>query len=347
MPIEHSRLMKQSRLMEQSRLNEALRVTLTVTLCMLIGKFFDFSSPVYFALYPTIIMTKGKDYSWYGLAKTLLPTLMAASCAVVVSEIFADHPFIIWTISLIFFDQLRRRATTPAKQGAMLMPTFNWILIIVFSQHTTMNMPERIHEIFLAMLITAIMAKIMVALFPIARKGPPPVFTPHPVSYQNRLVSLSLIGSGLAFLMMVDMISATFCMVPVVAAAIQQNRDSFALVVKRRLLTQVGGCAIAVIFTLLMAGHQHVIGFYALGLGGLIYLLAYSMANAEGTEKDIHADALLATLLPIQLYMSSTDLGLENTFLRAWELTVTLIILLICHQLTQPHKDKNTIRGNA
>lgn len=330
-----------------SHMNEALRVTLTVTLCMLIGKLFDFSSPVYFALYPTIIMTKGKDYSWNGLAKTFLPTLIAAACAVVVSEIFADHPFVIWTISLIFFDQLRRRATTPPKQGAMLMPTFNWILIIVFSQHTTLAMPLRIHEIFLAMLITAIVAKTMVALFPIAKKGPPPVFTPQPVSYQNRLVSLGLIGSGLAFLMVVDMISATFCMVPVVAAATQTNRASFALVVKRRLLTQVGGCAIAVIFTLLIAGHQDVIGFYTLGLGGLIYLLAYSMAKAEGPAKDIHADALLATLLPIQLYMSSTEWGLESTFLRAWELTVTLAILLMLHQLTQPHKATSTIRGNA
>ncbi|MGF1686153.1 DUF2955 domain-containing protein [Photobacterium japonica] len=336
---------------EQSRRNEMLRVTLTVTLCMLIGKLFDFGSPVYFALYPTIIMTKGKDYSWTGLARTFFPTLLAASCAVVVSEVFADHPFVIWTISLIFFDQLRRRANTPPKQGAMLMPTFNWILIIVFSQHTSMDMPVRIHEIFLAMLITAVVAKTMVTLFPTLKTGKPPVFTPHTVSYQNRLVSLGLIGSGLAFLMIVDMISATFCMVPVVAAATQQTRAHFDVVVKRRLLTQVGGCAIAVIFTLCMAGHQQIIGFYALGLGGLIALLAGWMANAQGPEKDIHADALLATLLPIQLYMTSTEMGLESTFLRAWELTVTLVILLILFALTQPKNDtacnRTPSEGNA
>ncbi|GAL04974.1 hypothetical protein JCM19237_4340 [Photobacterium aphoticum] len=103
----------------------------------------------------------------------------------VVCEIFADHPFVIWTISLIFFDQLRRSATTPAKQGAMLMPTFNWILIIVFSQHTSMDMPVRIHEIFLAMVTTAIVTRATVTLFPTIKNGKPPVFTPKPVSYQT------------------------------------------------------------------------------------------------------------------------------------------------------------------
>lgn len=319
--------------------NEALRVTLTITVCMLAGKLLDFNSPVYLALYPTIVMTKGKDYSWQGLVKMLFPTFIAASCALVIAELFHDHPFIIWTISLIFFDQMRRRAGTPAKLGGMLMPTFNWILIIVFSQHTTADMPMRIHEILISMAITILITKLMIALLPktdrpFVPNGKPPALSPQTVTYQNRFVSLSLIGCGLAFLMIVDLISATFCMVPVIAAATQFTREHFRQVVGRRLLTQVGGCAIAVIFSLLMAGHQNTIGYYALGLGGLVFMIASAMAQAQGASRDLHADSLLATMLPIQLYMTSTSLGLESTYLRAWELTVTLGILFILHQLT-------------
>ncbi|WP_240478227.1 DUF2955 domain-containing protein [Photobacterium aquae] len=314
---------------------DALRITLTITICMLAGKLLHLDSPVYLALYPTILMTKGKDYSWAGMLRTFLPTFAAASLALLICEIFANHPFVIWTLSLLFFDTLRRRADTPAKAGAMLMPTFNWILIIVFSQHTSMDMPMRIHEIGLSMLITACVAKAMLLILPQAKGGKPPAFSPKPVSFQQRLVSLGLIGGGLACLMIVDIVSATFCMVPVVAAATQPGRDKFLEVVERRFITQVGGCAIAVIFTLLMAGHQSILSYYALGLGTLIFLITNWMTHADGPARDLHADALLATLLPIQLYMGNQTLGLESTYLRAWELTVTLGILFTLHQLTR------------
>lgn len=323
-------------LMENAQTNEILRVTFTVTLCMLAGKLLHLDSAVYLALYPTIVMTKGKDYSWLGLFKMLFPTLLAASCALLVSEVFHDHPFIIWTISLLFFDFMRRSADTPAKLGGMLMPTFNWILIIVFSQHTITDMPMRIHEILISMVVTILVTKSMVFLFPQGRKGEKPVFMSQPVTYQHRLASMGLIGTGLAFLMMVDLISATFCMVPVIAAATQFNRDKFQEVVERRFVTQVGGCAIAVIFTLVMAGHQSTIGFYTFGLGSLIFMIAKWMTNSQGTLRDLHSDALLATMLPIQLYMGNSTFGLESTYLRAWELTVTLGILFTLHQLTRP-----------
>jgi hypothetical protein len=71
------------------------------------------------------------------------------------------------------------------------MPTFNWILIVVFAQHIT-----------------------MVTLFPVEREGKPPVFKEEPVTFESRAISLALIGLGEAFLMIVDIISATFCLVP-------------------------------------------------------------------------------------------------------------------------------------
>lgn len=314
--------------------NEILRVTLTITLCMLAGKLLDLNSTVYLALYPVIIMTKCKDYSWQGIFSLFFPTFLAAFCALAVSQVFNEHPFIVWSISLIFFDQMRRRADTPIKLGGMIMPTFNWLLIIVFSQSGSRDMPMQVREILLSMVITAIIAKIMVALLPTKQAGKPAIFKPQTVTYQHRVVSTGLIGLGLALLMMVDLLSATFCMVPVIAAATQFSRDKFREVVGLRFITQIGGCALAAVFTLVMAGHQHTISFYALGLGSLVLVLAKWMVTSQDPSRDMHADALLATMLPIQLYMGSTTFGLENTYLRAWELTVTLGILFILHQLT-------------
>lgn len=317
-----------------SQRNEALRIALTITLCMTIGKLFAFQSPVYFALYPTLIMTKGKDYSWLGFAKTFVPTFAAASMALVISEVFSEHPFVIWTISLLFFDFMRRRATTPAKQGAMLMPTFNWILIVIFSQHTTMDMPNRLHEILIAMVVTTLVAKSMIWLLPVKSAGKPLQMVDTPVSFESRCLSLALIGGGVAVLMIVDLISATFCLVPVIAAAIQTTRGGFINVVRQRFQTQVGGCAIAIIFSVIMANNQSNIGFYVLVLGALTFTISSLMANSQGMARDTHADALLATMLPIQLYITSHQIGLESTFLRAWELSVTLFILWGLFQLT-------------
>ncbi|RJX66217.1 DUF2955 domain-containing protein [Vibrio sinensis] len=330
-----------------SQRNEALRMALTITLCMLIGKLFDFQSPVYFALYPTLIMTKGKDYSWRGFAKTFMPTFIAASIALVISEVFSEHPFVIWTISLLFFDFMRRRATNPAKQGAMLMPTFNWILIVIFSQHTTMDMPTRLHEILIAMVITTFVAKSMIWLFPVKPAGKPRQMIDMPVSFENRYISLALIGGGVAALMIVDLISATFCLVPVIAAAIQTTRTGFLNVVNQRFQTQVGGCAIAIIFSVIMANHQSNIGFYTLGLGLLSFTISAVMAKSQGIARDTHADALLATMLPIQLYITSHQIGLESTFLRAWELSVTLFILWGLYHLTALINNKGSLQESG
>ncbi|KII76406.1 DUF2955 domain-containing protein [Vibrio renipiscarius] len=318
--------------------NEALRVTLAITVCMVLGKVLALGSPVYLALYPTIIMTKSKDYSWQGLARTFAPTLCAAAAALAVSETFHSHPFIIWTLSLFFFDWMRRRATNPAKMGAMLMPTFNWILIIVFDQHTNADMAMRIHEIFIAMVITAGVCKLAVTCFPTQdpqQKMPARVALPDiAVTAQQRALSLALIGTGVGFLMLVDMLSATFCMVPVIAASLQAERLGFQRVVERRFITQVGGCAIAAIFSLLLVGHQSVLGAYVLVLAGFVLLLASLMVKSDVSGRELHADALLATMLPIQLYMTSQDIGLERTFLRGWELAVTLGVLYVLVKIT-------------
>ncbi|PSU80682.1 hypothetical protein CTM93_17170 [Photobacterium phosphoreum] len=321
--------------LNKNDINGALRIALTITVCMLIGKLANFNSPVYFALYPTILMTKGRQFSWSGIARMFFPTFIAASTALIVSNSFYNHPFIIWTISLFFFDFMRRRANTQAKLNQLLMPTFNWILIIIFAQHTDMNMPMRIHEILLAMIITAVVAKTMIWLFPVTKKKQP--LTPMPtftIGYKHRFVTLVLLGMSVAFLMVVNLISATFCLVPVIAAATQINRTNYIKTIKLRFITQVGGCMVALIFSIIMMGHQDIIPYYAFILGGLIFTLAMMMSTSKGPEQNIHADAILATVLPIQLYIGSNSLNLESTFLRGWELAVTLGILYLIHLLS-------------
>lgn len=313
--------------------NEVLRVTLVVTFCMLMGQVLDFQSAVYLALYPTIAMTKVKDYSWTGLFKTFSPTLISACLALLVAELFQSHPFIVWVISLLFIDYMRKKADTPAKVGGIIMPIFNWLLIVIFSQFSTQSMPDRIGEIFLSMLITVLAAKSIVAIFPVLDKRSPPVFKPVAVTFKQRFVSMSLIGVGVAVLMNIDLISATFCMVPVIAAAIQVDRQHYLDVVSRRVVTQIGGCAIAALLSLLIAGHQTVLSYYVLLLGATIFAIATAMVRSSFSDRDIHSDALLATMLPIQLYLGTSGFGLESIFLRAWELAVTLGILFMIFQL--------------
>lgn len=325
--------------MKNTTIQQAIRMSLTIVICMLLGKIFNLNSTVYLALFPTILLTKVKKYSWMALVKTFLPTILAASAAVFVSEMFSDHPFVIWAVSLVYFDQLRKRADTPAKVGGLLMPTFNWILIVVFSQHTNSDMQVRIHEIMISIVITILVAKLMVYLFPLPKQSPPPQFKAVEVSYANRLASIVFIGGGLAFLMIVDIVSATFCLVPVISAATQITPQKFKQVVEHRATTQVSGCAIAVVFSVFLFNQQQVISYYGILLFALVFTMAYWILSAASAQQDTHADALLATLLPIQLYIGNTDIGLESTFLRAWELAVTLGILFMLHHLTQQRKN--------
>ncbi|ABV86878.1 DUF2955 domain-containing protein [Shewanella pealeana] len=327
--------------------NEAIRVTLVITFCMLVGKVFNFDSSVYLALYPTIVMTKVKDYCWSNLVRTFAPTLVCACVALLVVELFQSHPFVVWSISLIFIDWMRKKADTPAKRGGMIMPVFNWILIVIFAQFSSQSMPDRIGEILLSMVITVCVAKAAVWLFPVNSKISPMALKPQRVTYQQRLVTIGLIGAGIALLMNINLLSATFCMVPVIAAATQSDRRAYKEVVSRRFITQIGGCAVAVLVSVLLAGHQAIIGYYALIVAGAIFAIAAMMVTGQNAQRDIHADALLATVLPIQLYIATMSMGLESIFLRAWELAVTLAILFLLFQLSNKREHNVTNKPDS
>ncbi|BAJ02833.1 DUF2955 domain-containing protein [Shewanella violacea] len=318
-----------------SQRNEAIRITLAITLCMLMGQVLNFDSSIYLALYPTIAMTKVKDYSWSGLFKTFSPTFISACVALWVAEVFQSHPFIIWTVSLLFINYMRKRADTPAKVGASIMPIFNWVLIVIFSQFSTQGMPDRIGEILLSMVITSCIAKGLVTLFPVQEKGQAPILKRVKVTHKQGVVAMVLIGGGIAVLMNIDLLSATFCMVPVIAAATQVNRQRYLEVISQRFVTQIGGCMIAVLISIVLAGNQTILSYYALILGSTIFAIATAMVKSSKVDRDIHSDAMLATVLPIQLYLGTSSFGLESILLRAWELAVTLGILFLVFQLTR------------
>ncbi|MBY6186562.1 DUF2955 domain-containing protein [Marinobacter hydrocarbonoclasticus] len=308
--------------------NEVGRITGTVTLCMLLGHYLALGAPVYLALFPILSVTKARDYSWGGLIRMFVPALLSATGAVITVELFAAHPFMVWALSLVLFDQLRRNATTVASRNALVLPCFNWIMVVVFAQFTPASMPDRLHDILISLAITIVVMKAFATLFPpVSQQGGTPPAA-KPVSHQERLQFVVLLGAGLGFLMMVDLVSATFCMVPVILAASQSEHGAFMTVVRERFIAQVGGCALAMVFMLLLAGHQHQMLILTLGLTALVFAFARQIGCSQGADKALHGDALLGIALPIQLYMGVNDFGLSSTLQRGWQLSVTLFLLV-------------------
>lgn len=311
----------------QTDWNEVGRITGTVSLCMLLGHLLNLGSPVYLALFPILSVTKARDYSWRGLARMFRPVLLSAAAAVLTVELFANHPYVVWAISLVLFDQLHVRATTPMARNALVLPVFNWIMMVVFAQGMPATMPDRLHDIVISLFITMVVMKTFAWWFPptSAPASAPP--QKRPPDYAARLRFIALMGGGLAFLMIVDMVSATFCMVPVILAATQTKRGAFMGVLRDRLLAQVGGCALAMVFMLLLAGQQSWIPLFALFQTALVFLFALQISRSSGEDKALHGDALLGIALPIQLYIGVNDFGLSNALQRGWQLSVTLFVL--------------------
>ncbi|WP_261922444.1 DUF2955 domain-containing protein [Shewanella sp. NFH-SH190041] len=319
----------------------AVRGTFIIVTCMVLGKFLNFTAPVYLAFFPAVLVIRLKQAHLPLMVKMLLPSVLSAASAVVLSELFQSHPFIVWTISLFYFDWLRRRADTPIKVAGILVPIFIWVLNIVMAQQgNRIDLPANLREICLAVLICISVTKLMFWLIPSAEPQPHYQFQPQRVTFKQRAISLGLIGTGTAFLLIVDMMSALFCLVPVIAIATQVSWQGYVSDVKRRLLTQVGGCSLAVFFTFFLSGHQDIISFYILCLAVLVYLFVWSVEQSSGDIRTIQADALLATILPIQLYISQSGMTLKGAYLRGWQLSVTLAIMFALHLLTEK-------KGNA
>lgn len=304
------------------------RITLIVTLTMLSQHLLQFTTSVYLALFPVVAVTRAPSLSTEGLMKAFLPVLAFAIGARFTHELFSAHPFVIWCISLLVFDQVRRRANSPAKVGQMVMPVLTWILIIVFSQQSPIDMTGWVRDMVASILVTLLVVRLVCWFLPapdVSRPQPPTV----EVSFSQRMFFVVSLGVGLAFLMMVDLVSAAFCMVPVIIAVSQAQRPAYQGVLSSTFKAHVGGCSIALLFQFLLMGHQGSLMVFGILLLTLVGAIAYGMVCCEGAAQATHYDGLLGIMLPIQLYMTSTDLGVQDTATRAWYMAVVLAFLFI------------------
>ena len=318
---------------------DAVRMTFIIVSGMVAGKYIPLGKPVYLAFFPIILALRVNSSDMLIMVKILLPTVMSAVGAVFISELFSEHPFVIWTIALFFFDWQRRKADTSAKVAGILTPIFIWILITVSAQLSIksplfLNLREMIFCVMITLGITWIGFRLFPKKIPLS-STPKISAIPITVSYKQRAISLFLIGIGCAFLMITQMTSALFCLVPVIALATQTSRQGYFSGLKRRLLTQTSGCALSVFFTFLLAGQQNIAAYYILCLGLLVYILCYAVVNSLGEIKEVNLDALMATLFPIQLYICQSGISLKGAYLRGWQLTVTLLLMLIIYYFSE------------
>ncbi|PHX06178.1 DUF2955 domain-containing protein [Vibrio splendidus] len=310
--------------------SEVAWISAIVSLGMLAQLWLQLGVAAYLALYPVMAATKINDYSVRGMLKAFLPILGVACVALLVDQLFASHPAVVWVISLWVFDLARRWADTPAKLGKIYIPLLNWFLVIVFAQHGPMPMTDWVRDIAVSMVTTMVVVRFVMLFLKPPKAMPPLPMQSVPVTYQQRVIYVVMLGVGLAFLMMVDLIAATFCMMPVIIAAAQSERMNYQMVVKNCLQAHVGGCALALVFVTLLAGQHSYNWVYIIGLTSLVTMIAIWISGSRGGVRGMHTEAMLGTMLPLQLYVSATDLGLQDTYFRAELMSIVLALLVVC-----------------
>ncbi len=67
---------------------------------------------------------------------------------------------------------------------------------------------------------------------------------------------LALVGGGLAFIMINQVTTAVFCLVPLIASAMQPTHGLMKKQVSNRMLSQVGGCCLAFMVSILFGGTE-------------------------------------------------------------------------------------------
>lgn len=310
--------------------SEVAWICSVVTLGMLSQLWLQLDIAAYLALYPVMAALKINDYSIGGMLKAFLPTLLVACGALLTVQLFSTHPAVVWCISLWLFDQARKWADTPAKLGMIFIPLLNWYLVVVFALHSHFVMTHWIRDMAVSLLITLVVVRFVILFIKPPKTQAPVAISPVVVTYQQRLVFVMMLGIGLAFLMLVDRVAATFCMMPVIIAAGQSRREHYLMVVRTCFNAHVGGCALAFTFTALLAGqHIHIL-VYILALTGLALIISIWISGSKGPVRGMHTEAMLGTMLPLQLYVSATDLGLQSTYFRAELMLIVLAVLVAC-----------------
>jgi len=310
---------------------ELIRKTLIIVLCLMLSKMLHLTVSVYIVLFSIVIATSCYSRHIWDIIKVILPSLLAALAAVVVNQVFASHPFIIWTCSILYFDHVRRKADNNLKARMVTLPLFIIIFINTYANSTTYNLsiPDIVRDLVLSTLISALVASFINHTMPIKQKMPMPQIIAMPVKGVDRLKMLLLVGMGLAFIMINEVTSAVFCLVPLITSAMQPTHDLMKTHSRNKMLSQIGGCCLAVIISLVFSGTEINLFTYLFISTVLVFTILWWCNHPDKEEGLIHSDALMGFLIPYQLYIGQygNNFGLNSIILRAFELLVVLLII--------------------
>ena len=310
---------------------ELIRKTLIIVLCLMLSKMLHLTVSVYIVLFSVLIATTCYSSHIWVIIQRILPSLYAAIGAVILNQTFATHPFIIWTCSIIYFDHVRRKADSNLKARAVILPLFMIIFINTYANSADyiFSIPEIARDLVLSTFITALVASFVNHLMPIKTIPAMPPIISMPVRGADRLKILLLVGVGLAFIMINEITSAVFCLVPLITSAMQPTHDLMKEHSRNKILSQVGGCSLALIVSMLFSGTEINLFTYLFISTLLVFTILWWCDHPDKEEGLIHSDALMGFLIPYQLYIGqySNNFGLNSIILRAFELVVVLLVI--------------------
>ncbi|MAF15899.1 MAG: hypothetical protein CMG93_07945 [Marinomonas sp.] len=328
---------------------ELIRKSLIIVMCLMLSKMLHLDVSVYVVLFAIVVATTSFSKHFHHLLQRLAPSVCAAIGAVFVNQLFASHPFIIWTCSILYFDHVRRHADNNLRIRMATLPLFMIIFITTYhsSSDYTLAIPNIIRDVILSTLLAALVASFINHLMPIKAHPPKPTVISQPVTGTDRLKMLILVGGGLAFIMINEVTSAVFCLVPLITSAMQPTHKHMKQHATEKILSQVGGCSLAVIASLMYSGTEVNVFTYFVVSFLMVYLILKWSHYSEPRDRAIHADALMGFLIPYQLYVAhyGNDFGLSFIALRAIELVIALLIIYtlahwLNHLSNYPNDDK-------
>jgi hypothetical protein len=330
---------------------ELVRKTLIITLCLMLSKVLHLSISVYMVLFAVVLANTSYSKQIPDLIQRLSPSVLSAIGAMIINDMFAAHRFIIWTICIVYFDHVRRHAKTNLQIRSATLPLFMIIFVTTFhsSSNYTLLLPTFIRDVIINAFIAVLVTSAINNLMPIKVKVTRPTVISQPVTGADRLKLLLLVGTGLAFIMINEVTSAVFCLVPLITSAMQPTHAHMKDHSREKIISQIGGCSLAVITALFYSSTKiNMFSYFAVSFL-LIYLLLYWSHYAEPKERAIHADALMGFLIPYQLYVGTTGQAFElsSIALRATELLIALVIIyVVAHWLDLLAKTENTSQTN-
>ncbi|WP_221799381.1 DUF2955 domain-containing protein [Oceanobacter mangrovi] len=312
---------------------ELIRKALIIVLCLLLSKLLHLTVSVFLVLFGIVLASTTFSKHLSDLLARLLPSVVATLAALLVNEFFSSHPFVIWTCAVVYFDHVRRYATNNLKLRQAVLPLF--LIIFVCTYHNSElykdAIPSMVWDLVLSALLAALVASAVNHLMPIKVDVPRATVITIPVAGADRLKLLLLVGGGLAFIMINEVTTAVFCLVPLITSAIQPTNAHMKNHTKEKILAQIGGCSLALLASAIYSGTEVNVFTYTLVSFLLVYLLLYWGHYSEPGDRAIHADALMGFLIPYQLYVAhnGNDFGFVSITLRAVELAIALMIIYV------------------